>query len=177
MFRESSGIKHDLVTMELSKMAKQPGMMHVYGWNFSLFCNTFNCDNFRRFHDNLFEKMIPAYSWKLNLINRHFQNRNLLLLTGHEPHELLWYHPRTAVCIVHCAVLWPCAGSAGIGSAEGQWDGWTTSITQWLPDIPECWHWDQSPNQALFQIHWESAHLFQVSCVEFGLRYLLKTLH
>ncbi len=85
------------------------------------------------------------------------------LLTGHEPHKLVRYHPWAAVCLFHRAVLWAGDGLAGAGSAQSQWDGWTSSDAQWLPQLPGYAHWECPSYTSLLQIHRPHSHLLQVS--------------
>ena len=75
------------------------------------------------------------------------------LSTGHEPHQLLWHHPWSAVCIIHCAILWISHGSSGVGFTKGQRDGWTSTDAERLLDFSRCPDRGTASNQIVLQIH------------------------
>ena len=66
---------------------------------------------------------------------------------GHESYKLLWYHPWSSVCVIHCAVLWTGYGSSGVGFTEGQWDGRPSTNAKRLPDFPRCTDRSSTSNQ------------------------------
>ena len=82
--------------------------------------------------------------------------------TGHEPHQLLWHHPWSSVCVIHRAILWIGDGSFGVGSAESQWDGRASTDAKWLLDFPRCTDRVTASHQIVFKIHRQSAHFLQV---------------
>lgn len=83
--------------------------------------------------------------------------------TGHESHKLLWHHPWSSVCVIHCTVLWTGYGSAGVGFTEGQWNGRSSTDAKWLSDFPGCADREPASHQIVLQIHWQSAHFLQVT--------------
>ena len=82
--------------------------------------------------------------------------------TGHEPHQLLWHHPWSSVCVIHRAILWIGDGSFGVGSAESQWDGRASTDAKWLLDFPRCTDRVTASHQIVFKIYRQSAHFLQV---------------
>lgn len=85
---------------------------------------------------------------------------------GYESYQLLWNHKGTPVCLIHCTVLWSCYGPAGAGSAPCQWDGWTTTDAQWLPQFPRHFHRVCSSNQTVLPLHRSHPHLLQVDILD-----------
>lgn len=96
-------------------------------------------------------------TWYMNLNTQQTRNQCISFCCfplGHEPHQLIWHHPRAAVCLLYCTVLWPGHGPTGAWLTESQWDGRTTPDAKWLPHLPKCGNWSFSSNQTLLQIHW-----------------------
>lgn len=83
--------------------------------------------------------------------------------TGYEPHKLLWHHPWSSVCLIHCTVLWISAGSSGVGLTKSQWDGRTPTDAKWLLNLPGCADRNPTSNQIVLKIHWQNARLLQVA--------------
>ena len=83
--------------------------------------------------------------------------------TGYEPHKLLWHHPWSSVCLIHCTVLWISAGSSGVGLTKSQWNGRTPTDAKWLLNLPGCADRNPTSHQIVLKIHWQNARLLQVA--------------
>ena len=83
--------------------------------------------------------------------------------TGYEPHKLLWHHPWSPVCLIHCTVLWISAGSSGVGLTKSQWNGRTPTDAKWLLNLPGCADRNPTSHQIVLKIHWQNARLLQVA--------------
>ena len=86
-----------------------------------------------------------------------------ILSTGYEPHQLLWHHPWSSVCLIHCTVLWISAGSSGVGLTKSQWNGRTPTDAKWLLNLPGCADRNPTSHQIVLKIHWQNARLLQVA--------------
>ena len=58
------------------------------------------------------------------------------VISGYESHQFIWHHQRSAVRILHRAILWASVGSTGVGSTQSKWDGRSSTDAKWLLAIP-----------------------------------------
>lgn len=115
-------------------------------------------ERYLKFYDSLLNSLIILLflSLKSCLTKR-------LLLPGHEPYQQLWYHPWSAVCIFHCAVLWAGVGSFSSWTAASFRNGWSSTDAQRFPNIPGCCIRSSTSYQALLPLRRQSSYLFQVT--------------